>query len=571
MHRIDTPTRAIDKNGDGKDGFQNGDPAQGVVATQVDDDWCNALQEELATVIEDAGIALAKGQQNQLLGAINSKIQEAVGSSVDGIATARTRGTSGRPDFLRPAASRRALVLAATSTPLTLGAGGLSNIIQAQEEISGLPASPSSRVGITFASPLTNETDGEVGYIYQAGVKHGEIPLAGSPGAPVLARVGLLAAFKISVNRETEYFIAKIGAGKLTNVYRRYFVDANGNRLSVRSGSVSSATMVELIHVMRDLTNGNFLALPSTRITESDAAPSSPIADDLWLNTATGQWSRFISGSFVAIALVRCGYLVVEGTECVAAKSFDLQQSYSNANNLEMEVASNSSLALANPGASASVYGRTREFLSGATWGTLLDGSSLTATKKMTAYIMDTGARFISDVSAQYSPHLKGWYHPTEAARAVGEFYTNSRAQFAAERNDFPWQRFALHGELPTESKVYDRGAADPVDATSSSPSNNLEQIDNEFIIGVGSQQGSTGRYYFQCKEGYIGNDFEPSVWPYGQTTPFTWTWDGTNLSRFRIFLYAPNGSTPQRPRFRARWRLVGIKGERFKLWNRLK
>ncbi len=61
MHRIDTP--------DAVDGlFQD----SGSPGTRVTDDWLNDVQENLALLIEGAGIALSKGDHTQLLDAIQS-------------------------------------------------------------------------------------------------------------------------------------------------------------------------------------------------------------------------------------------------------------------------------------------------------------------------------------------------------------------------------------------------------------------------------------------------------------------------------------------------------------------
>ncbi|KFK95010.1 MULTISPECIES: hypothetical protein [unclassified Serratia (in: enterobacteria)] len=70
MHRIDTPTALRDKFGTGKNGFTRGNPQTGVQATQLDDDYCDSLQEEICNVIESAGIALDKTKRNQLSDAI---------------------------------------------------------------------------------------------------------------------------------------------------------------------------------------------------------------------------------------------------------------------------------------------------------------------------------------------------------------------------------------------------------------------------------------------------------------------------------------------------------------------
>ena len=50
--------------------FDAGDPGVPREPTQVDPDWLNAIQEELANTIEAAGVALVKGTNTQLLSAI---------------------------------------------------------------------------------------------------------------------------------------------------------------------------------------------------------------------------------------------------------------------------------------------------------------------------------------------------------------------------------------------------------------------------------------------------------------------------------------------------------------------
>lgn len=65
MHRIDSP-------GNANNLFTEGNPSLGVPATEVSDDWLNDVQEELANLIENQGIVLQKGNQNQLEQAINN-------------------------------------------------------------------------------------------------------------------------------------------------------------------------------------------------------------------------------------------------------------------------------------------------------------------------------------------------------------------------------------------------------------------------------------------------------------------------------------------------------------------
>ena len=72
MHRIDTDTRAIDLHGPGKDGFQDENlyTSPPTPPTQFYKDWLNDIQEAPARAIEGAGIALVKGDGEQLLEAM---------------------------------------------------------------------------------------------------------------------------------------------------------------------------------------------------------------------------------------------------------------------------------------------------------------------------------------------------------------------------------------------------------------------------------------------------------------------------------------------------------------------
>ncbi|ABP61250.1 hypothetical protein [Enterobacter sp. 638] len=72
MHRIDTSTAQKDKFGAGKNGFTRGNPQTGTPATDLDDDYFDMLQEELAAVVEATGIVLDKTKHNQLLTALKA-------------------------------------------------------------------------------------------------------------------------------------------------------------------------------------------------------------------------------------------------------------------------------------------------------------------------------------------------------------------------------------------------------------------------------------------------------------------------------------------------------------------
>lgn len=85
MHRIDTSTAQVDKFGSGKNGFTGGNPQTGVLPTALDADYFDTLQEELAGVIEAAGLTLKKGNNSQLIAAIRALALISSGAPAIGI------------------------------------------------------------------------------------------------------------------------------------------------------------------------------------------------------------------------------------------------------------------------------------------------------------------------------------------------------------------------------------------------------------------------------------------------------------------------------------------------------
>lgn len=70
MKRIDTPTRAVNLHGTGKDGFRDG-TTPGTEATDLDETFFNNLQEEIIAPIESSGQTPNGNNFRQLLGAFD--------------------------------------------------------------------------------------------------------------------------------------------------------------------------------------------------------------------------------------------------------------------------------------------------------------------------------------------------------------------------------------------------------------------------------------------------------------------------------------------------------------------
>ncbi len=78
MHRID-------QSGHVNNRFVSGNPETGQLPTRIGADWPNAIQEEIATVIEAAGMALDKADNAQLQKAIGKLITSALTVHSSGI------------------------------------------------------------------------------------------------------------------------------------------------------------------------------------------------------------------------------------------------------------------------------------------------------------------------------------------------------------------------------------------------------------------------------------------------------------------------------------------------------
>ncbi len=86
MHRVDAPGATAGNL------FTNGDPTNGIPATRLEEEWHNAVQEEICNAIEDAGLTLAKGTNTQLKDAI--MLLAATSGSVGQVIQRRTAPSS---------------------------------------------------------------------------------------------------------------------------------------------------------------------------------------------------------------------------------------------------------------------------------------------------------------------------------------------------------------------------------------------------------------------------------------------------------------------------------------------
>lgn len=96
MQRVPLENRAQkDKFGQGKHGFQSGNPSTGVLATIPGAAWFDGIQEEMAAIVEQAGFSLNSNNNHQVVDAIRVLIKQATpgrANTADKLTTARNIG-----------------------------------------------------------------------------------------------------------------------------------------------------------------------------------------------------------------------------------------------------------------------------------------------------------------------------------------------------------------------------------------------------------------------------------------------------------------------------------------------
>ncbi|EGB6345383.1 phage tail protein [Salmonella enterica] len=171
MHRIDTPTAQKDKFGQGKNGFTNGDPATGRRATDLNSDMWDAVQEEVCTVIEAAGIPLSKGEHTQLHAAIGRLIDEQVKTRLE--KNQNGADIPNKPLFLQNVGLGETINLAKNAVPATrrVNSKPLTGDIT-------LSAADVNAFALGMTGDYTLENDKSVGWNWKSGVYN--VPTGGA-------------------------------------------------------------------------------------------------------------------------------------------------------------------------------------------------------------------------------------------------------------------------------------------------------------------------------------------------------------------------------------------------------
>jgi len=343
------------------------------------------------------------------------------------ILSGKTISTSIRPDFLRASGAAATVTVEGATTSLVLNIDGTSTTISTDLAETGLTVAPS-----TNNTCLVNDTSltGQESSKWQG--EDGTTLLIDTAGSEITSRVGQYAVFKTS----TEYMLAYIeSATELTNIYRGYFLDSSGSpleRVALSNNDTLTIMSAGWVFVEDDaLTVDVTYTSPVYDIAE----PSSPATGDYWFDLVAGKWKRYGGASFAEVNRIPVGIAVINATNCVASRSFDLTKAYVASNPVNAKYISTTVLSANEFDFDINVYGtivntRHTEF----EWDIATDlesGVTEGASTTYFAYITEEGEAVLSDKKPyDLRGILKGWYHPYNSWRAVGYIENDGSSDF---------------------------------------------------------------------------------------------------------------------------------------------
>jgi len=335
--------------------------------------------------------------------------------------------TSIRPDFLRAAGSAATVTVEGATTSLVLNIDGTSTTIAADLAETSLTVAPSSN-----NTALVNDTalTGQESSKWQG--EDGSIISIDAVGTEISNRVGQYAVFKTS----TEYLLAYIeSATELSNVYRGYFLNSSGvplERVALSNNDTLTIMSGGWVFVEDDsLTVDVTYTSPIYSVTE----PSSPATGDYWFDLVAGKWKRYGGSAFAEVNRIPIGIAVVDETNCIASRSFDLNKVFNSDNPVATKYISTTVISAVEFDFDISVYGtsvNTRH--TEIEWDIATDlesGVSEGASTTYFAYITETGKPVLSDKKPyDLRGSLKGWYHPYNSWRAIGYIFNDGSSDF---------------------------------------------------------------------------------------------------------------------------------------------
>lgn len=406
------------------------------------------IRYQIAQIIGDTS-GLWRAAPSLSLSQINTILSPG-GLPANRIASGRISTTSNMPTHLVPGGASNQVTLKCTTTPFICYINGTKYTFSSDIVLSGLaqpPASANTFVINDTLADLSQKTQNFGAFMGDFGGVN-----ANTFGSPLLLRdrdligttcganiaaiqTGTYAAYKYTHSAVTEYFIAAMksatggAAVKLNKAYRGYFLDSSDNHIpAIGLNNTETVTLMNLAWIYVTTTGALFASYTNPRY--SSVQPVTSLAGDMWYDTVNQQWKQSNGSSFSLANATPVGVCITDGTNVVAARSFDWFRTYSNTSNLIPEWYSTSEFRTSRATNYINIYGTNLSYLNDyVRWtssANLVAGLSLSASTSYFLYLSDIGTPWIDVKIPHKRNDLGGYYHPAQSWRCVGIIYYNA-------------------------------------------------------------------------------------------------------------------------------------------------
>lgn len=368
------------------------------------------------------------------------------GSILNRLTSGRHSSLSSQPLFLVPHGTNRTVSVQGASTNFLYTIAGTAYTMSTAVTSGTLTAAPSSN-----NTCLLNDANAAgQPYTKQLG-EFGTILNVDNMGSEITGLTGKLAGFKTGA----EYFIAKVeSATQLTGAFRGFFFDsADATLPRVVLSDNDTITLMKLTWIFAK-TDGTLAVTYNNPRTGSDT-PTSPAIGDYWFDTANSAWKIYDSSSFITANAILIGVCLQNTTGTIAARSCDFFKGFADDNSVTIERLSNTEIRSKLRGATLNVYGTvlkfTEDYIRWDITADLASGVTEAASTVYYLYVTEGGESIIdSKPPHDRTDDRRGYYHPFETWRCIGEFYNNASSNINGVTSYLGYSARSSYGITPS-------------------------------------------------------------------------------------------------------------------------
>lgn len=349
----------------------------------------------------------------------------------------RSVAGSNLPQFIVPDGAALEFDLDATPTNLVLSVNGAAVTFTADQTKTGLTAAPT-----TNNTALVNDTNAADQFDTKMwGAPEHRTPITmDTVGTEISGLVGKWAAFKID-GVSTEYFMGYVkSATQIDHCFRGFFY--NSSLAPIKATAFSNNDMITLMKLTWVFAenDGSTLDVTYTNPVWSFSSPGSPVTGDYWFDMGNNLWKRYDGSAFQTINRTFIGWVIQDGTACVAARCADFYADYKSDNTMPIEKSTVEIAIAQENNVWVNVAGTPLFFGSDLpTWNITTDlaasadmhDATEQASRAYYLYLKKNGDTVMSDIFPYRRNDLKGWYHPYNMWRCVGIAYNDSSSDLS--------------------------------------------------------------------------------------------------------------------------------------------